>query len=155
MAGKQCKMRALIAATLAVWSGALYGQPTWSEAPRPKSDRVSIGADGSSGVPETSTFFSTVHVDEATMTPVLGNGDLWPSCWGDDDALYTANGDGWGMDVLNKNWADIKVSRVTGDTPGFLSGAPLASGTKLHKSGQPVDTTESPLEWSALKATFI
>src|SRR3954452_19020233 len=56
------------------------------------------GAAMPNGALEISTFFSTVYIDEKTTLPVVGDGDLWPSCWGDDNAIYTANGDGRGMD---------------------------------------------------------
>lgn len=83
------------------------------------------------GIPETSTFFSTVYVDEKTTIPVIGNGDLWPSCWGDDGALYAANGDGWGLDFARRAWADVWVNRIDGDLPGPLSGMPLARAEQV------------------------
>jgi Domain of unknown function (DUF4185) len=83
------------------------------------------------GIPEKSTFFSTVYIDEKTTLPVLGDGDLWPSCWGHDNALYTAAGDGWGMDFDTRTWADLTVSRINGDAPGVLTGVPLARGDQV------------------------
>ena len=85
----------------------------------------------SSGNPVTSTFFSTVYIDEKTTVPVLGDGDLWPSCWSSDGALYTANGDGWGMDFATRIGADLVVSRIDGEAPGLLTGAPLARGSQV------------------------
>lgn len=41
------------------------------------------------------------------------DGDLWPCAWGDDDAIYTANGDGKGFD-LQGQWCDIVMNRVEG-----------------------------------------
>jgi hypothetical protein len=84
-----------------------------------------------SGIPETSTFFSTVYIDEKTTLPVLGDGDLWPSCWSSDGALYTANGDGWGMDFGTRIWADLVVSRIDGEAPGLLAGVPLSRGGQV------------------------
>ena len=44
------------------------------------------------------TFFSTVAEEAySTYQMTTGNGDLWPSCWADDDTLYSANGDGTGL----------------------------------------------------------
>lgn len=41
------------------------------------------------GVPE-GPFFGTAYVeDNATLDVGGSDGDLWPSCWSDDDALYT------------------------------------------------------------------
>jgi hypothetical protein len=58
-------------------------------------------------------FFSTVYVEDRGSVPRIGNGDLWPSCWSDDDALYTAAGDGVGFGVsLIVN--DILVARIDG-----------------------------------------
>jgi hypothetical protein len=56
------------------------------------------------------------------------DGDLWPSCWGDDDVLYTANGDGKAFSKGVPR-ADIAVSRVTGspyNSPPTLWGDTLA-----------------------------
>jgi len=78
------------------------------------------------GVPESSTFFSTVSIEDKTTFPVLGNGDLWPSCWGDDDALYAANGDGWGFEFGSHRRADLIVNRVAGVSPGSLTGQAIA-----------------------------
>jgi hypothetical protein len=85
----------------------------------------------SSGVAQPSSFFATVDVEERTTVPVLGDGDLWPSCWSDDDALYAANGDGWGMDLATRSWADLRVSRIDGVAPGPLVGTPLARGDQI------------------------
>ena len=45
-------------------------------------------------------------------------GDLWPCAWGDDDILYTANGDGFGFGC---GWGDIVFSIVEG-LPPHLNG---------------------------------
>ena len=31
---------------------------------------------------------------DAAQFYAFGDGDLWPSCWGADDNIYTAHGDG-------------------------------------------------------------
>jgi len=42
-------------------------------------------------------------------------GDLWPSAWGDDDRLYTGNGDGFGFGNV---FAEIVLNVVDGVPPG-------------------------------------
>ena len=80
--------------------------------------------------PAESNFFSTVHVDEGATVgaPAVGDnrehGDLWPSCWSDDDNVYSAYGDGVGF---GSTWNDIGVARISG-TPGNLAGTQLAAG---------------------------
>jgi len=49
---------------------------------------------------------------------MTGNGDLWPSCWAEDDNLYAANGDGKGF---GKVYTDMAVSRISG-APRKLTG---------------------------------
>lgn len=96
------------------------------------------------GIPETSTLFSTVYIDEKTTLPVLGDGDLWPSCWSSDGALYTANGDGWGMDFGTRTWADLVVSRINGEAPGLLTGVPLARGGQVSDLWLPSGNNRKP-----------
>ena len=55
-------------------------------------------------------FFATASVDESASLNVPSQGDLWPSCWSDDDALYVANGDGTGF---SDQFSDIVVSRIS------------------------------------------
>jgi ferredoxin len=61
--------------------------------------------------------------DKPTIT--IGNGDLWPSCWSDDDNLYAAWGDGSGFGTL---FAEIGVARITGNPrAGNMEGENLAT----------------------------
>jgi hypothetical protein len=77
-----------------------------------------------------STFFSTVWVDDAaTYAAPRSDGDLWPSAWGPDGALYAANGDGAGFTRI-PGATDIVVSRITGG-PDSLQGVSLASGDQV------------------------
>lgn len=72
-------------------------------------------------------FFSTVWVDDAvSYAAPRSDGDLWPSAWGPDDVLYTANGDGAGFTHIPGH-TDVVVSRVTGGAES-LQGVSLASG---------------------------
>lgn len=68
----------------------------------------------------------TGRIADANTAVGVSDGDLWPSCWSDDDALYAANGDGAGF---GDEASDIVVDRITG-TPekNDLEGTALASG---------------------------
>lgn len=81
-----------------------------------------------SSPPESSTF-ATVSVEKSATVRPPSDGDLWPTCWSNDDALYTANGDGAGFTTSGPA-ADIAVSRVTGGV-GSLSGSTIARGGQL------------------------
>src|SRR5206468_4723973 len=69
---------------------------------------------GNAQAPAETTFFSTA-VEEAYSTLQIpgGDGDLWPSCWADDDNLYTASGDGAAF-FNARMFNDIAVSRISG-----------------------------------------
>jgi hypothetical protein len=75
--------------------------------------------------PPESTFFSTAKEEAYStyqMTQLNNNlppeGDLWPSCWSDDDNLYTANGDGRAFTANSNLYAyDLAVSRISGTPP--------------------------------------
>ena len=45
--------------------------------------------------------------------------DNWPLTWGDDDALYTAYGDGWGFVPKTPGKLSLGLARVTGHPPAF------------------------------------
>jgi len=75
----------------------------------------------------TSTFFATVDVPAHSTVRTDSDGDLWPSAWADDGALYTANGDGRGFSTTAP-WADIVVNRVEGTPETGLTGERLAAG---------------------------
>ncbi len=77
--------------------------------------------------PPQSTFFSTLREEAYSTYQLLGDGDLWPSCWADDDNLYAANGDGvafTSVPPLNENRADMVVSILFG-TPPHMTGKTL------------------------------
>jgi len=58
-------------------------------------------------VPGDSTFFSTVYVEESDTLNTDSQGDLWASCWSDDDYLYAANGDGDGFTIIPPNTPNV------------------------------------------------
>lgn len=85
---------------------------------------VVLGTPARAVVPPDSTFFSTTFVEEYPTATSGSYGDLWPSCWSDDDALYSANGDGRGF---GSTFGDIVVNRITGGPqPNTLAGTALA-----------------------------
>jgi hypothetical protein len=45
--------------------------------------------------------------------------DNWPLAWGDDDALYTAYGDGFGFEPLIGEKLSLGFARIEGDPPGM------------------------------------
>jgi len=83
--------------------------------------------------PEQSTFFSTAAEEAYSTYQLPGDGDLWPSCWADDDNLYTANGDGTAFNHGVERY-DMAVSRITGNPPS-LNGQTLATNVGTNWSG--------------------
>lgn len=81
-----------------------------------------------------STFFSTAQEESYSTYQMSANGDLWPSCWSDDDNLYTANGDGAAFTGGPANGFDMAVSRISG-TPPNLTGTTLATNVGTNWSG--------------------
>ena len=80
--------------------------------------------------------FATAQVAEAPSLTLVGDGDLWPSCWSSDDNLYAAWGDGWGFDTAGKVFTDIGVARISGSPDqGTLAGHNRALGVSQVWSG--------------------
>lgn len=72
----------------------------------------------------------------------ISDGDLWPSCWSDDDALYAANGDGAGFGY---DFSDVVVNRVTGDPAADnLEGEALAFGDEVGQVWSGAEFTRKP-----------
>jgi hypothetical protein len=81
--------------------------------------------------PPESKFFSTIAEERFSTYQMKGNGDLWPSCWADDNNLYAANGDGTGFGTV---YTDMAVSRISG-TPRKLTGTTIATNVGTNWSG--------------------
>jgi hypothetical protein len=81
--------------------------------------------------PPESNFFSTIAEERFSTYQMTGNGDLWPSCWADDDNLYAANGDGKGFGAV---YTDMAVSRISG-TPKELTGTTITTNVGTNWSG--------------------
>lgn len=82
--------------------------------------------EGTPRTPAESDFFSVADTEYSASVGSPSYGDLWPSTWADDDALYAACGDGFGFS--DGPWSDIVVSRIDGDPTAGLTGERLASG---------------------------
>src|SRR5215475_14838067 len=80
-----------------------------------------------------STFFVTAAEEAYSTYQMPGDGDLWPSCWADDDNLYTANGDGKAF-INNSKPFDMAVSVIKGMPPN-LTGRTLATNVGTNWSG--------------------
>ncbi len=80
-------------------------------------------------LPETSTFFATAFVENAVSVGTDSDGDLWPTCWADDDALYSANGDGRGFG--DEQSQDLVINRITGDPKWGITGERLAAADQV------------------------
>ncbi len=63
-------------------------------------------------------------------------GDNWPMTWGDDDALYTAYGDGRGFEPLVPRKLSLGFSRVRGTPPSFEGSNATASAGEFLGAGK-------------------
>lgn len=88
-----------------------------------------LGALALLGCSAPSTPLTSATVADSPTAIGVSDGDLWPSCWAPDDALYSANGDGSGFGSVS---SDIVMNRITG-TPvsGDLDGEGIAAGDDL------------------------
>ncbi|MDP9039425.1 MAG: DUF4185 domain-containing protein [Acidobacteriota bacterium] len=88
--------------------------------------------------PSPSQFFAAGTEEPYSTYQMPGDGDLWPTCWADDDNLYTANGDGSAFTGAPIQPAvlrpDLQVSRISG-TPPHLTGTALAANVGTNWSG--------------------
>ena len=83
--------------------------------------------------PPQSKFFSTYAEERYSTYQMAGNGDLWPSCWAEDDNLYAANGDGTAFTSGTTSY-DMAVSRI-GGMPPSLTGTTVATNVGTNWSG--------------------
>lgn len=83
--------------------------------------------------PAESHFFSTYAEERYSTYQVPGDGDLWPSCWAEDDNVYGANGDGTAFTGGTTRF-DMAVSRISGMPPS-LTGTTVATNVGTNWSG--------------------
>src|SRR5258708_13751007 len=69
------------------------------------------------------TPFVTTDVADTQAIITATTGDLWPSCWADDDNLNATNGDGKGFN-LKEPGRDISVNLIAAP-PARLTAFPL------------------------------
>lgn len=60
----------------------------------------------------------SIHVSDSPIRPFYSNGDLWMSTWADDGNLYTAWGDGRGVDQSGTH-TDCGIACLSGDLPAI------------------------------------
>jgi hypothetical protein len=85
------------------------------------------------------SFYAAASIEESASYRTLSDGDLWPSCWADDDNLYAANGDGRGFNFFSLFYFDIAVNRIFGMPPnltGQLVAAADAVGQVWNRNGR-------------------
>lgn len=93
--------------------------------------------------PPPSADLATVNEAATATVRVPGsNGDLWPSCWSNDDNLYTANGDG---NNFGSTRYDAAVGRLSGTPATGLTGTFLAGGSSIGQVwDSPTDYNRKP-----------
>lgn len=109
----------------------------------PSSDAAFPRIDGAPVNPDASPLrLRVAHVDQANTVWAAGDGDLWPSAWAGDGALYTAAGDGTGF--ARHGWSDILVGRIDGDPVSGVTGTPLAAGDAIAPIWDPPRFNRKP-----------
>ncbi len=67
-----------------------------------------------------SEYITQVEFDPPSAIIRQADGsDNWPLTWGDDNALYTAYGDGWGFRPRTEIKLSLGLARITGTPPDF------------------------------------
>ncbi len=57
--------------------------------------------------------------EQDTIIRQAEGSDNWPSTWGDDGAIYTGYGDGWGFEPKTEIKLSLGLARITGDPEDF------------------------------------
>ncbi|WRS29375.1 hypothetical protein U6G28_07520 [Actinomycetaceae bacterium MB13-C1-2] len=83
-----------------------------------------------------------LHVEQANSVSSNSDGDLWPSAWADDGALYSACGDGTGF--ARHGWSDIVMNRIDGSPETDLSGERLSDGEDIAPTWDSVSFNRKP-----------
>ncbi|WP_265444433.1 DUF4185 domain-containing protein [Flexivirga meconopsidis] len=82
-----------------------------------------------------------LQVADAPTVRAGADGDLWPNCWGSDDQLYAAYGDGRGFGFTA---SDIGVTRISGTPAKGLRGVNLAQGDQIGQVWSGTGYTRKP-----------
>ncbi len=100
--------------------------PAWAASAPDPTQRGGVSSPDGVVDPD-SRFFSTSFVQSSYSLATRSDGDLWPSCWADDDHVYAANGDGRGFGPAPRY--DVTVNRLSGTPDTGISGKRVATGT--------------------------
>ena len=71
------------------------------------------------GAPYPPSSMTLTWAPKETIVRKAEGGDNWPMTWGDDDAQYTAYGDGWGFEPKIEPKLSLGLARVTGGPANF------------------------------------
>jgi len=71
------------------------------------------------GIPPSPVIAEVTWAPAETIIREAKGSDNWPITWADDDALYTAYGDGWGFQPQVSGKLSLGFAKVTGDAGGF------------------------------------
>ncbi len=71
----------------------------------------------------------------AEITRRARGSDNWPMTWGDDDALYTAYGDGKGFEPTVELKLSLGLSRITGGANDFIAENIRSPTVEMHGDG--------------------
>ena len=77
--------------------------------------------------PPSPVIASVSWAEAAEIVRKAPGSDNWPMTWADDDALYTAYGDGWGFEPRTEKKLSLGFARITGG-PAAFSGLNIRSG---------------------------
>ncbi len=78
------------------------------------------------------------------ITRKAHDSDNWPMTWGDDDALYTAYGDGHGFEPFVQEKLSLGLARVNGMPPSF-TGENIRAPSLEQRAAGPVARKASGL----------
>jgi CubicO group peptidase (beta-lactamase class C family) len=82
--------------------------------------------------PPSPAIRSITWAPASTIVRQASDSDCWPVTWGDDDAQYTAYGDGYGFDPKVPEKLSLGFARVTG-SPSDFAGVNIRSATGERK----------------------
>lgn len=122
-------------------SARLYKDQGQHHMTRSTADDASDESTGSA--PPPSTWAGTIDVSPTNTVRTRSDGDLWPSCWAEDDSVHTAWGDGRGFDLDSPDWVDLGTARITGDIDD-LSGSNGALSDAVVPLWNPGAATRKP-----------
>ena len=85
--------------------------------PAAKASEAASSARPAGAYPPSPVITAVSWAPKSTIIRKAAGSDNWPMTWGDDDALYTAYGDGWGFKPKVKPKLSLGLARIVGDPP--------------------------------------